>query len=140
MITGVQFNRKNLAPCGINCGTCRAYLRSKNNCPGCMADSGPQRTSCLNCKIRNCAELRNSESEFCYDCSEFPCSRLKHIDKRYKTKYRTSLIQNLIEIKTKGTEAYLLNERSRWTCKSCGSALCIHERNCIKCGKEYHTN
>jgi hypothetical protein len=24
-----------VAPCGMNCGICRAYLREKNKCPGC---------------------------------------------------------------------------------------------------------
>jgi hypothetical protein len=137
MITGVSFNRKNLAPCGINCGTCRAFLRTKNQCPGCMSDSGPGLESCLKCGIRNCAELRKSESKFCFECSEFPCSRMKHIDKRYKTKYRTSLIQNLNEIKSKGIEKYLLDEPLRWTCKNCDSVLCVHSNLCIKCGTEY---
>jgi hypothetical protein len=137
MITHVSFDRKHLAPCGINCGTCRAYLRERNKCPGCMSDPGPRLASCLKCGIRNCAEIRKSESGFCYDCSEFPCTRIKHIDKRYQTKYNTSLISNLLEIKSKGTEKYLLGERTRWTCRNCGSALCVHNKVCIKCGTEY---
>jgi hypothetical protein len=24
-----------IAPCGMNCGVCMAYLREKNKCPGC---------------------------------------------------------------------------------------------------------
>jgi hypothetical protein len=137
MITGVSFNRQHLAPCGINCGTCRAYLRTKNQCPGCMSDPGPKLESCLKCGIRNCSERRKSDSKFCYECSEFPCSRMKQIDKRYRTRYNTSLIQNLLDIKNGGIDAYLLNEGSRWTCKNCGSALCVHNRMCIKCGSEY---
>lgn len=137
MITEIIFDRKHLAPCGINCGTCRAYLRSKNNCPGCMSDAGPLLASCHKCGIRNCAEIRKSETKFCFECSGFPCSGMKQIDKRYRTKYRTSLIQNLLEIKTKGTDSYLSDERTRWTCKSCGAALCIHNSACIKCGTEY---
>jgi hypothetical protein len=137
MITGVSFNRKHLAPCGINCGTCRAYLRTKNQCPGCMSDPGPRLNSCHKCSIRNCSELKKTETKFCYECSEFPCSGMKQIDKRYRTKYGTSLIQNLLDIKANGTEKYLLDERPRWTCKNCGAALCIHNSLCIKCGTEY---
>lgn len=31
----VSFDKSLIAPCGMNCGTCIAYLRDKNKCPGC---------------------------------------------------------------------------------------------------------
>ncbi len=27
-----------IAPCGMNCGICLAYLRTKNVCPGCRVN------------------------------------------------------------------------------------------------------
>jgi hypothetical protein len=137
MKTEVLFSRHHIAPCGINCGTCRAYLRDKNKCSGCMAASGTIMGYCERCSIRNCSEIKNSESKFCYECKDFPCKRLKQIDKRYQTKYRTGLIQNLQDIKIKGIDAYLLLERSKWTCTHCGAVLSVHDKKCIKCGMEY---
>ena len=33
--------------------------------------------------------------QYCYECAEFPCRSLKHLDKRYRTNYRMSMIENL---------------------------------------------
>jgi hypothetical protein len=133
----VVFERYHLAPCGINCGTCRAYLRTRNKCSGCMSVEGSNISHCLNCSIRNCEFLSSTISKFCYECDNFPCLKIKHIDKRYYTKYKTGLIQNLRIINKTGVEAYLVNENKRWMCSSCGSALCVHQDCCLKCGKEY---
>lgn len=136
-MTMVVFERYHLAPCGINCGTCRAYLRTRNKCSGCMSPEGSNISHCINCNIRNCELLNKTDLKFCFQCDQFPCPRIKHIDKRYRTKYKTGLIQNLRIIKETGVKAYLLNEADRWTCSSCGTALCVHQDSCLKCGKEY---
>ena len=133
----VQFQRFQIAPCGINCGTCRAHLRDRNKCPGCMSPSGPRLNSCLKCPIRNCDLLEKTTSKFCYECISFPCQRVKHIDKRYQTKYKTGLIENLQTISSTGISDYLQKESTRWTCSICGSVLSVHSPNCLKCGKEH---
>ena len=133
----VVFERYHLAPCGINCGTCRAFLRERNKCSGCMSVNGSNISHCITCSIKNCELLKKTDSNFCSQCNYFPCRKIKNIDKRYRAKYKTGLIQNLRIIKEKGTEAYLLNESKRWTCSSCGAALCIHQNNCLKCGEKY---
>jgi hypothetical protein len=137
MNTTVQFEKSHIAPCGINCGTCRAYLRDRNNCAGCQASTGPNIPHCSNCKIRNCELLNKTSSKFCYECNEFPCIRLRNIDKRYQAKYRTSLIQNLKILSVTGFEEYLIQEKVKWTCRNCGSILSVHNTSCLKCGKEY---
>lgn len=137
MTTAVLFQRINIAPCGINCGTCRAYLRAKNKCSGCMSVSGPKVNHCGNCSIRNCELLGKTSSKFCYDCDIFPCARIKHIDKRYRLRYNTGLINNLLTIKTMGIDAWLQQEARRWRCSGCGSVLSVHSHACDKCGKEY---
>jgi len=137
MNTGVQFHRFQIAPCGINCGTCRAYLREKNKCPGCMSSSGPKLNSCLKCPIRNCESLEKTKSKFCYDCVSFPCQRVINIDKRYRIKYKTGLIENLRTINAIGIDDYLRKEATRWICTGCGSVLSVHSGKCLKCGKEY---
>jgi hypothetical protein len=137
MNTLVHFEINQIAPCGINCGTCRAHLRDKKNCAGCQVPPGPNIQSCLKCKIRNCELLIKTNSKFCYECKEFPCLKIKKIDKRYQTRYRTSLIQNLQSLNLLGSEEYLLQEKVKWTCKNCGSVLSVHKSGCMKCGMEY---
>ena len=122
-----------IAPCGMNCGVCMAYLRVKNRCTGCRGLIEDKSKSRLNCKIKNCAKLN---SEFCYTCSEFPCKLITHIDKRYRTKYYMSMIENLQNIQRIGLDRFVLNETSRWTCRNCGGTICVHKGCCSSCGEK----
>ena len=137
MNTGVSFERVHLAPCGINCGTCRAYLRDRNKCSGCMSGEGSKVGHCYSCSIRNCESLEKTTSKFCYDCNSFPCRRISQIDKRYRTKYRISLLKNLRTLQENGMETYIRSENDRWTCSNCGSVLCVHLSKCMKCETVY---
>jgi hypothetical protein len=137
MTTSIYFDRSMIAPCGINCGTCMAYLRVKNKCYGCWVDFDSKRRTCNECKIKNCELLANTSSKFCYECEIFPCERIKHIDKRYRTKYRASLIQNLVTIKETGIATFLELEVKKWTCPNCGSTLSVHRDNCLICSYDY---
>jgi hypothetical protein len=133
MINSVIFERNMIAPCGMNCGSCIGYLRDKNKCYGCWTDFDTKRETCTQCKIKNCHLLEKTSSKFCYDCGDFPCKRLKHLDKRYKVKYRTSLIQNLMMIKEDGIGEFLSFETIRRTCPGCGAVLSVHREKCLKC-------
>lgn len=133
MTISVTFDSTMIAPCGMNCGTCIAYLRDKNKCPGCLSTATNKPKTRLYCKIKNCDSLAKTTSKFCYDCEMFPCLRLKQLDKRYRTKYKTSFIQNLGTIKETGITNFILNETIRWTCPNCGSTLSCHRKNCLKC-------
>jgi hypothetical protein len=130
----IRFEKEMIAPCGINCGTCLAWLREKKNrCHGCRhADLNIPATR-MKCGIKNCENLRKTDSGLCVDCDVFPCARLKHIDKRYRTRYKTSLILNLLTIKEIGLTDYLRNEIKRWSCPGCGSVLSVHRESCLKC-------
>ena len=133
----IQFDKEMIAPCGINCGTCRAYQREKKNrCNGCRHSDLNIPKSRLACKIKNCEYLQSTESNLCSECHLFPCARLKQIDKRYRTRYKTSLIQNLDTIKEVGLTKYIEVEVGRWSCPNCGSVLCIHKDHCMKCSIE----
>jgi hypothetical protein len=132
----VIHTEENIAPCGINCGTCRAYLRTKNHCPGCLVPSIEKAKTCIHCKIKNCEEHKNGSIR-CSDCDLFPCRKMEHIDKRYRTRYKISLIQNLKEIKEKGITSFLSLEMERWKCSNCGSSLSVHSDRCLSCNQEY---
>ena len=133
METLVKFNEEQIAPCGINCGTCIAFLREKNRCHGCRHADLNIPVSRMSCRIKKCEELAKTESKLCVDCLKFPCARLKQLDKRYRTRYHTSLIQNLVTIKETGMEPFLSNEVRKWSCPNCGSNLSVHRDSCLKC-------
>jgi len=122
-----------IAPCGMNCGTCLAYLRDKNRCNGCRNLDPDTRSSCVNCVIKNCSLLADTASNFCYDCQKYPCRRLKDLDKRYRTKYHTSFLENLINIKTNGLDVFIKQEYARWLCPTCGGTICVHRGFCLNC-------
>ncbi len=123
-----------IAPCGMNCGICIGHLREKKPCGGCFKKDAENKPKyCRSCSIVNCEFLAKTESGFCYDCEKYPCARLKQLDKRYRTKYGMSMIENLEFIRDKGMEKFLLNEEKRWTCSICGSGVSVHRKFCIHC-------
>jgi ribosomal protein S27AE len=131
--TSIIFVESIIAPCGMNCGTCIAYMRPKNKCPGCWADDKTKHKACVQCIIKNCNNLKNTESKFCYDCAEYPCKRLRQLDKRYQTRYKTSFLENLMMIKHNGIDSFLDFETKRRRCPNCGSTLSVHRDHCLVC-------
>jgi len=125
-----------IAPCGMNCGIRLAYLRDKNTCPGCWSTNGHKSNSCINCIIKNCDLLEKTESKFCYECAKFPCTRLKQLDKRYRLKYKMSMIDNLHYIEEFGLENFEKKEAIRWKCNTCGGIICVHRGYCLKCNDQ----
>ena len=121
-----------IAPCGMNCGICIGHLRDKNKCPGCRLMSETKSNYIKKCTIRNCPK----EVKFCSDkCDTYPCKRLNDLDKRYRTKYGMSMIENLENIKKNGIRKFVKNEKMRWRCK-CGNVICVHRDACIFCGRK----
>jgi hypothetical protein len=126
-----------IAACGMNCGLCIGYLRDKKPCGGCFKiDDENKPKVCRSCKIVNCDLLAETESGFCYDCRKYPCTRLKNLDKRYRTNYGMSMIENLTSIKKHGIDSFLKNEEEKWKCKVCGSGLSVHRDFCLNCKTE----
>ena len=126
-----------VAPCGINCRMCLAYMRKKNVCPGCRFITDPEAKTRVKCVIKNCEHVLTGGSGFCYDCEKLPCRRLKSLDKRYRTKYGMSEIENLAYIREHGIKAFVEKENKKWTCPECSAVLCIHRDNCLACGHKY---
>ena len=123
-----------IAPCGINCRLCRAYVRDKKACQGCRGENTFKSNACATCLIKNCEKMVKGKFEYCFECDEFPCARLTHLDKRYRTKYGTSAIENLINIKKFGIRNFVKNENKKWTCPECGAMICMHKPLCLSCG------
>ena len=125
---------KLIAPCGMNCGVCMAYLREKNHCPGCNYPDDNKAVSCVRCIIKNCETIK--KVKFCFKCEKYPCTRLKNLDKRYRTKYHMSMIENLENIKKLGIRQFVKNERVRWQCPKCDGNICVHRGYCFDCGEK----
>lgn len=122
-----------IAACGMNCYLCLAYQREKRHCGGCRADDKAIHGGCLNCIIRGCPEISSGKLHFCYECERYPCKRLVQLDKRYRSKYYMSMLENLEAIKANGLESFLERQQDRWKCPSCGSVLCVHRKICPSC-------
>ena len=126
-----------IAPCGMNCRLCRAYIRNKNACPGCRGDDHLKLKTRALCRIKQCEMLKAAGLGYCFDCREFPCDRLNHLDTRYRTKYDMSMIDNLKNIKQAGIRNFIKQEMRRWTCSKCGEITCVHEESCVICGHKW---
>lgn len=121
-----------IAPCGMNCAICIGYLRDKNKCDGCRSKNSKCGRSCA---IKLCKNIK--KIKFCSDkCKKFPCRRLKSLDKRYKIKYNMSMLENLSNIVKIGVQAFVKNEKNRWTCIKCGETICVHRKFCLNCKSE----
>ena len=128
-----------MAPCGMNCAVCSGYLAmnfdlnskgmGKRYCAGCL----PRGKNCAFLKKR-CDLLGNGKLRFCYECPDFPCLRLQTLDKRYRTNYRMSVIDNLKFIRENGLKQFLEKERQKWRCPDCGGTICCHNVICYNCG------
>jgi len=123
-----------IAPCGMNCALCSGHMREKNRCVGCNGDDASKPNYCLSCRIKTCDEIASGTRRYCYGCDRFPCQRLRQLDKRYRTKYGMSMLENLLRIEEIGAEAFVDEERAKWTCPECGALLCVHRPECGQCG------
>ena len=130
-----------IAPCGMNCALCISYLAMKNDlkkkgfskgyCAGCL----PRGKNCVFLK-KSCEKLGKGLVRFCYECEEFPCRRLKALDKRYRTSYHMSMVDNLDSIKKNGMDSFLQAEAVKWRCHRCGESVCCHNGLCLRCDLE----
>jgi len=121
-----------IAPCGMNCAICLGHLREKNKCPGCNSWGRNKPKYCRICSIKFCTH----QKRFCFTCPIFPCARLKKLDKRYRTRYGMSMLDNLALIKKIGVRKFVKREEKRWKCPKCGKTLCVHRPFCLFCGNK----
>jgi hypothetical protein len=130
-----------IAPCGMNCGICKFHNREKNTCPGCSELLKKKPKTRFKCIVRGCEILKKRKWRYCSNkCDKYPCKRLKSLDKRYRTKYHMSMLENLECIKDNGIDAFLEKEKEKWICPMCGGIVTCHGGTCLKCGFEKFKN
>jgi len=133
-----DFSAELLAPCGMNCALCGAYLAHAAN----LQSRSLKLTHCAGCRPRgkkcayikgNCEKLKLGKITYCYECADFPCYRLSHLDARYRRDYSYSMIETLRAIQSSGVEEVLKAQRERHRCPRCGGIICIHNNKCYNC-------
>jgi hypothetical protein len=131
-------NTELIAPCGMNCGLCASHLAFRHRikakgirmaqCPGCR----PRNKLCAFIK-KKCPKLMKNKVRFCFECGDIPCERLQHLDQRYRTLFRMSMVENLKFIKKNGLAKFLTAQRKKWKCPKCGDTVCCHNGLCFSC-------
>lgn len=122
------------APCGINCMVCYVHLKDKKPCAGCLGDDISKPERCKSCKIKSCATEKGFKH--CFECSDFPCVQIKNLDRSYRKRYNTSLIENSRKVQEIGLVAFLSTEREKWTCGECSGVISLHDAECSHCHKK----
>ncbi|HME55895.1 MAG TPA: DUF3795 domain-containing protein [Candidatus Lokiarchaeia archaeon] len=129
-----------IAPCGINCGVCAAYLAYSK---GMTKQSGV--SLCAGCRVRNknctfikknCSARIGKEIEYCFQDSGFPCDKLQDLDDRYRRDYGISPIENLKVMRDLGMDAFIEQQDQAFTCTNCGGTISVHNGFCYDCQKD----
>jgi hypothetical protein len=129
-----EVKKEMMAVCGINCLACSAYLNDTRKCPGCRAEADKHfRKSCINCLMKQCAYDKGLH--WCFECVQFPCLKIKNINKRYTSKYEIDLIQKGLDMKEDMNE-FLAKQKELFTCSNCGGVIDLHNNMCSECGKK----
>lgn len=119
------------APCGMNCMVCYKHCYLKKPCAGCLKSDEGKPEHCRKCKIKDC--VKEKGISYCYECNEYPCKKIKNLEKSYNTRYRISLIENSLFVKENGLVAFMKQQKDRHTCPECGGIISIHDAECSEC-------
>lgn len=124
-----------LAPCGMNCMVCYKHCYTKKPCPGCLLGNLGKPEHCRKCNIKDCAKAKGYT--YCFECADFPCKLVKNLEKSYNKRYDESLIRNSLTVKDKGIDVFMLSDREKWTCPSCGGIISLHDGECSECQRKF---
>ena len=119
------------AYCGIYCAACELHLKADQNGNTCPMCTHPAKTS--SCVILACA--REKKVANCGVCESFEnCEKLK---KHHENPlYRRVARRTCSEIRRDGLEKVSAQQKSRWTCPSCGKVVPWNNAGaCPYCGK-----
>jgi hypothetical protein len=84
--------------------------------------------------MHECAKSKNHE--YCFQCDDYPCKLIKPLISRYKSIHKVTLVENSNYIKENGIQAFMQNERERYTCKKCNGIIDQHYGKCSECEKD----
>ena len=133
------FTPDSIAPCGMNCGICKAYLAYSRGIPYKKGEV----SHCTGCLVRNkncafikrdCERIRKKQIRFCYECERMPCNELAKIDSYYKARYGMSMVENQNVIREQGMDEFLKKQYEKYRCPDCGDVVSVHDGKCYACG------
>lgn len=134
--------------CGLYCGACPILVANVKgdvekkaeawgldakdlNCQGCKGKVVAG--ICADCVMRLCA--RDRGVDFCVECDDYPCGTFTAFQ-RDRFPHHTLAEANLKVIADRGVDAWLEEQKKRWSCPSCGEPYTWYEEECAKCGAE----
>lgn len=123
-----------LAPCGMNCMVCYKHCLHPKPCGGCLQSDEGKPEHCRRCQIKDC--VRERGLSYCHGCGEYPCRRIKALEKSYRTRYGISLMENSRFAKECGASALLERQKAAFTCPECGGVISLHDAQCSECGRK----
>lgn len=119
------------APCGMNCMVCYRHCYHKKPCEGCLKSDTGKPEHCRKCRIKDCVGEKGLS--YCYECVNYPCKRIKPLEKSYRSRYGASLVANSRSVKENGIAFFLERQKESYTCPKCGGIISIHDRECSEC-------
>lgn len=102
--------------------------KRKNVCSGCR----PRDKGCSFLKD-DCEKLTKRSLEYCFECEDFPCKNLEHLDELYRQRYGMSMIENLKQIEENGIQKFIEEQENEYRCPDCGGTICVHTNICYNC-------
>lgn len=129
------------AYCGLFCESCPLYKETERFlngeidepdeiCRGCNSDTHGR--WCSQCDIKACA--KGKDHRFCFECAEYPCSRLKEFAENTDYPYHEEIYENLKYIKKHGPYRWEDQQKKRWSCHKCGTPFHWWQTKCPECG------
>lgn len=136
--------------CGLYCGACPMLaatvrgevekkaaeweLAAKNIvCQGCKSKVHAKLSA--DCVMRLCARDHGFDS--CVDCDEYPCGTIQTFE-RDGYPHHTAVTANLEAIYNRGVDAWLAEQKERWSCPACGTPFTWYEDKCQSCRAELY--
>jgi hypothetical protein len=100
-----------LAPCGIYCGECRAFIDGQ--CKGCRSNEGAAKCNSKECKIALC--VGSKKHKVCMECDEFPCSLFDYFRARRleDSVWYIDVVRNMKELNEVGLDE-LCRRKDAW--------------------------
>ncbi|MEM3442452.1 MAG: DUF3795 domain-containing protein [Candidatus Bathyarchaeia archaeon] len=99
-----------VAPCGLYCGECKAFLLKE--CGGCRSEKGISKNYVMHCKIYQCA--RNKNLKICLECDAFPCKFFDFFkaEKPMDSSWFLDVWSNMKQIREGSLESFLKTKKA----------------------------
>lgn len=123
------------APCGMNCMVCYRHCYHKQPCAGCLKSDIGKPEHCRKCKIKDCIKAKGIR--YCFSCREYPCKRIKSLEKSYNKRYHASLIENSRYVQEYGLKKFMEQQKKKYTCPGCGGIISLHDGECSECQQKF---